>query len=444
MKSLRILAIAIAASFGVSTAAGGATLRVPSEYPTINSGLDAASPGDTVLVAPGTYPDFEIRTLVGQSSACAFLKAGVVLKSEQGSSATALDRQGVATSATDYTVVGWFADGAVIEGFRITGNPPEATAALVQGLPQSSPTVVFRDCVFENLTTNSTAALAAVIASVSLYECRFTDCHGGASTILQGEGHMIVEDCVFENCSETALRCEGNDFVVETLTVRNSIFRNNSSTLSGGAIIASYYDGGALIEGCLFEGNQAYLSGGAIDALVATSFTLRDNVFINNRVEGYTYATGGGMYLANGAGPLCVIERNTFYGCHQGYFDGGSAIYGNGGGPTLRDNVFVLSTGAPAVSLTSPPVDEGCNLFWNNLAGDAVGFTPDSTDVFADPEFCNATGGDCTVSSTSPCAPGNTPSCDQIGALGVGCGSVSIEPMSWGKLKARFRGSAEE
>jgi len=445
MKSLRILAIAIAASFGANVGAPCATLRVPSEYRTINAGLDAAAPGDTVLVAPGTYSDFEIRTLVGQSSACAFLKAGVVLKSEGGSSATSLDRQGVETSATDYTVVGWFADGAVMEGFRITGNPPEVEAVLVQGLPPTPPMVTFRDCRFEGLVSEGMGALRARYSSAALYDCQFVDCHGDASaTVRQSEAHMIVENCVFENCSPTALRCEGDSFVAETLVVRNSIFRNNSSTLSGGAIIASYYDGGAVIEGCLFEGNQAYLSGGAIVAYAATSFVLRDNVFVNNRVEGHIYATGGGMYLANGAGPLCVIERNTFYGCHQGYFDGGSALYGNGGGPTLRDNVFVLSTGAPAVSLTSAPVDEGCNLFWNNLAGDAVGFTPDSTDVFADPQFCNAAVSDFTVSSISPCAPGNSPYCDQIGALGVGCGLVSIEPMSWGELKARFRGNAEE
>jgi predicted outer membrane repeat protein len=254
---------------------------------------------------------------------------------------------------------------------------------------------------------------------------------------------MTVENCVFENCSGTALRCEGDSFVVETMTVRNSIFRNNSS-VEAGAIGTNSYDGGVLIEGCLFESNQASFVGGAIYATITGPFTLRDNVFVSNRVEGAAFARGGALYLANNVGAQTVIEGNTFYGSYQSYPDGGSAIRGSDGA-ILRNNAFSNSSGAPALAASGPGyTEESCNLFWNNAAGDAVGFTPDATDVFADPEFCNPDAGDFTVSSTSPCAAGNSPPCAaQIGALGVGCGLVSIESTSWGRIKSRFR-SAEE
>ena len=48
--------------------AGADVIHVPGEYPTIQEGIDAASSGDIVMVAPGTYVD-EIE-----------LKAGVIVR----------------------------------------------------------------------------------------------------------------------------------------------------------------------------------------------------------------------------------------------------------------------------------------------------------------------------------------------------------------------------
>ena len=443
MKTWQAWIQTTAAIFVAVVPAYGGTLKVPSEYRTINTALDAASPGDTVLVAPGTYSDFEIRTFIGPVSACAFLSAGVLLKSEGGPGVTTLDRQGVETLAGDYTILGIYSHGAAVEGFRITGNPPEAAAVGLVGLASNPPLVTFRDCDFAELTSVSNSAMAASNASVSLSGCRFLSCHGDVGGVVeQFEAHMIVENSLFENCSPTALRCEGGPSVAETLVVRNSIFRNNTAE-DGGAIISNNYNGGVVIESCLFEGNRASSEGGAIVAIANGPIQLRENVFIDNRAEGEAFSVGGAVVLANGVGSLAVVEGNTFIASHQGHPSGGAALR-TGAGAIVRSNVFAGSTGAPAVYVVNGLTEERCNLFWNNAAGDAVGFTPDSTDVFADPQFCNPDAGDFTVSSTSPCAPGNTPYCDQIGALGVGCGMVSVESMSWGRLKARFRANAEE
>ena len=91
-----------------TTHAYAATIRVPDDQPTIKAGIDAAAPGDTVLVACGTY--FETRLL---------LKGGVSLRSETGlPDCVTVDGQ----SQSEYIFRGTnLTDPIVIEGFSI-GN----------------------------------------------------------------------------------------------------------------------------------------------------------------------------------------------------------------------------------------------------------------------------------------------------------------------------------
>ncbi|NQU85301.1 MAG: hypothetical protein HQ541_06030, partial [Mariniphaga sp.] len=54
-----------------------ATIKVPSEYATIQAGMDAASEGDTVLIADGTYS--------GEGNLfLSFAGKAIVVKSENG------------------------------------------------------------------------------------------------------------------------------------------------------------------------------------------------------------------------------------------------------------------------------------------------------------------------------------------------------------------------
>jgi len=71
MKSL--IACALAASMALVRDAHGATIRVPADQPTIQAGIDAASPGDSVVVACGTYYEYNI-----------VMRPSIVLKSETG------------------------------------------------------------------------------------------------------------------------------------------------------------------------------------------------------------------------------------------------------------------------------------------------------------------------------------------------------------------------
>ena len=47
--------------------------------------------------------------------------------------------------------------------------------------------------------------------------------------------------------------------------------------------------------------------------------------------------------------------------------------------------------------------------------------------------------GDFTVQKYSPCAPPGVTDCGLVGALGVGCGPVAVEALSWAKIKEQYR-----
>jgi len=90
------------------------------------------------------------------------------------------------------------------------------------------------------------------------------------------------------------------------------------------------------------------------------------------------------------------------------------------------------------VRLSTGTVDPSCNIYWDNPLGNTQNFPLDPTDRVVDPLYCDPEHDDLTVSVLSPCLPPNSLGCGLIGALGEGCGAISIEPTSWGRIKARF------
>jgi hypothetical protein len=86
---LRSLLMGSIASGYTLTSAAQATIHVPADQPTIQSGIDAAQNGDTVLVAPGTYAeslDFKGKGITVTSGATDTSGASAVILQQVGSS----------------------------------------------------------------------------------------------------------------------------------------------------------------------------------------------------------------------------------------------------------------------------------------------------------------------------------------------------------------------
>lgn len=179
----------------VSAAADGATLQVPGGYPTIQAAINAASDGDEIIVAPGTYTgtgNTNIKTL-GKK---------ITVRSATGAAHCTIEGRGFEF---------WAGDSAdtVIEGFTIR-------------LAVSGPLG---------------AAVSIFNASPTIRHCVITDCYtpsNGAGMWIWGPTSLpLIEDCVFANNCTFGFGGAVAIFAAKP-TIRHCIFSANFSAVENG------------------------------------------------------------------------------------------------------------------------------------------------------------------------------------------------------------------
>jgi hypothetical protein len=429
----RSAATTAVATLVMSGAAVAGTIRVPEDIPTVLAAVDLAMPGDSVVIGPGTWTDRATRVIVAENgphqfTACAFARGGVVIRGA-GAGVTTLDVGGYAgtfvadvvfvqrpgegpllvegmtlTGATGVgdAVVGLYSDGLEIRSCRLEGN---RLAVEVGDCP-----LTMTDCeVIGNHWSGSGAIVLASLTPIHLTRCRF---EGNTGRCVQtnydpGDGPAIFQDCQF---------------------IRN---RGPGS----GTALNLQYASGYVIERCLFLENVAevHQEGGAV-RVAAGYGEIRNSVFAYDSCYALS-SVGAGIRWTHTYGS---VLNNTFVGCHS--TANGAAFSSNLSSVTFRGNVVAHSTGGAGVNASNiGTLQSGCNLFWANTSGNWGNWVPNATDFIADPLFCNLPALDFTVRDDSPCLAPPTPSCAPIGALGVGCGGVSLAPTSFGRMKSMFR-----
>ena len=422
----------------LTSTATGLVRRVPSRYATINQALDDSTPGDTVLVAPGVYDQYETRLLSDGNlfSSVAFLKGGVALVSEVGAALTTLRMD--ATQAAPRVLKAFGETGtSLVSGFTVTGTVP-TLAGMDYGF---SDRCVVRDCIFRDIGNGGVGgALGGVKFDLEVYGCRFENINNNSgSAVNQTSGTIVIEDSEFLSCRNGAIALRFDDTFPHATNaiIRRCRFVDNVKTTGGGAVFVNQYSTG-LIEDCWFEGNSTAGVAGAISAGGSTAnVVIRANTFVRN------YANFVGAVRAGRPG--IQVIGNTFFGnwTLQNNPDGGASVFFENGG-VLENNVIAGSSGDEAVGVFNGTVQGGCNIFWSNSDGNAT-FPLGATDLEADPGFCDAWSNVFTVNATSPCLPGyGHPSCTElVGAWGQGCGPISVDPTTWGKLKSGFRSGSD-
>jgi hypothetical protein len=220
---------------------------VPSEYPTIQLAVDVASPGDSVLVAPGTYTECDGGDCL---PAVVRLREGVTVISEDGPEMTVLR----AADLPNWSVVdarGLGAEGASLVGFTVTSD--DNSTGGVSGLGALRLDVV--DCVFTGVRVGI-AVNTQFGDSLYVKGCVFRDCGrpDSESGIKSFDIDVEIIECLFEGGTGTnVVSCTGWSLNT-SFVMKDCIVQNNSATA---VAVIDFRD--ALVERCQFVNSEKQL-----------------------------------------------------------------------------------------------------------------------------------------------------------------------------------------
>lgn len=270
-----LLILSAALSISVAGPAVCDTLRVPSEYPTIQGAVDSAVPGDVIIVGPGTYDE-----------AIDYLGKDVAVISAKGPSVTTI--AGPAEKSL-VTFRNGETESAVLDGFTLTGgtgtvlgHDANGGAVLCIG---SSPTLIGNRYI-ENRAPALTLGGAIYCerdAAPRILDSEFV----GNEAIVQGgaiacrrAASTRVENCRFVDNRNDAIYVFDSD-----LSVTGSTFDNNF----GNGIRVQISESGAPrdfhIEGNRFTRNTLAMA--VLAPATGNSLVLAENVIESNDVLGF-------------------------------------------------------------------------------------------------------------------------------------------------------------
>ncbi len=421
----------------------GATIRVPSEQPTIQAAVDIAGQDDTVLVEAGTYSGagFEGIFITGKS---------LVLRSEAGAENTILQ-----TTGTERTIVVSDSDSqsVTIEGFTISGGYEsdfDSSYAMRGGISADAGTLIFRNCVVSGCYNGSGGGVklnASVTGVIEDCDISYNHCqYGGGGIFARGQSISVIGTRLYSN---QAWYGGGISSRADSTTIsgcyiaRNRISYGLDDIGMGGGIVlelSSY----ARVDSCIISQNRGTRYAGILCGALEAWIT--NNVFYNN----VAVAISALMVEATDS-TYAVVDHNTFV-CNysmQNFSDGifvtpplvipsppqaspESDAHPHAPsahalpGVTVTNNLLAFNSHA-AIRQQSydVPVAITNNNVWHSVSGvNYAGLIDDLTgtdgNISADPLFCEMSDSGLTLDASSPCVGAGTDG-STIGAKGVGC-----------------------
>ena len=281
-----------------------AMIHVPADQPTIQSGIDAAENGDTVLVSDGIY------TGAGNVN-ISFSGKQITVKSRSGAEATIIDCEETANTR-GFAFESKETHDSVLDGFTIKNGVQDLGGGIY--CHTASPTI--KNCVItENRATATRfhgqggGGIYGIDTRVHIIDCIITQNRAesgfGSGVLIDGDAvwtFNVLQSVILDNCTISDNIGSGVGCVdVSPVMIKDCTVLQNS----GRGIVCTFFTRGISITHCRIEQN----AGGGIECSEESYARIEDCIIKQNRAE-----YGGGIYCSPTSEIQvsgCIIAQNT-------------------------------------------------------------------------------------------------------------------------------------